>query len=47
VLAQQASINRDVRIRREQYSPNEFNPYYKPPQPKVLTDEDFAAVFGD
>lgn len=49
LVAQQYSIHRDPKKRREPYQPRDFHPFYEPPkvQPKVITPEIFKELFGE
>lgn len=46
-MAQVASIHRDPKKRSQPYKPQEFNPFYEPPQPQLLTPDIFDEIFKD
>jgi hypothetical protein len=46
LIAQHYSIHRDPKKKREPYQPSEFNPFFEPPKPKLLTEEMVHELFG-
>jgi hypothetical protein len=47
LIAQQYSIHRDPKKRREPYKPKEFHPYTEKPKPKLLTPQVLDKLFGE
>lgn len=47
MIAQQCSIHRDPKKRREPYKPQEFHPYTEKARPKLLTPEVLDKLFAE